>query len=525
MGAGPFVDGLRLTTAWALAAAVAITSLTTLCCAWRWSLVAGGLGVDVPLRTAVSAYYRSQFLNSTLPGGVLGDVHRGVLHGRAVGDLGRGLRSVAWDRAAGQAVQALLTVAVVLLLAPPAGSLCLVVAWVVAAVAGVALVVVLLCLNPGRLATRITRAVTSDLRGSVLSRRAWPGIVVASTVAVMGHVAVFVVAVQVTGTELPVGRLLPLALVVLLASAVPANIAGWGPREGAAAWAFGAVGLSAAEGVTVAVVYGVLALVATLPGAVIMVAGRAVGTARASWPGRRRSESGALYMPERPYTLLSCGMSIDGYIDTATDERLVLSNDADLDRVDAVRADSDAILVGAATVRNDNPRLLVRAPSRRAQRIARGLSPTPIKVTVTSRAELDPCAAFFVTGDTEKLVYCPTDAVAEARCRLGAVATVVDGGRPMEMCRISEDLRARGVRRLMIEGGGKVLTQFLTAGLADELHLVVAPFFVGDSRAQRFVGDGSFPWNPDRRAELAEVRRHGNVVLLRYALSDRFEKD
>ena len=104
--------------------------------------------------------------------------------------------------------------------------------------------------------------------------------------------AVFVVAVQATGTELPVGRLLPLAMVVLLASAVPANIAGWGPREGAAAWAFGAVGLSAAEGVTVAVVYGVLALVATLPGAVILVADRrgtrgmgsegTVGTARAS---------------------------------------------------------------------------------------------------------------------------------------------------------------------------------------------------------------------------------------------------
>ena len=142
--------GSRLTTAWALAAAVAITSLTTLCCAWRWSLVAGGLGVDVPLRTAVGAYYRSQFLNSTLPGGVLGDVHRGVRHGRAVGDLGRGLRSVAWERASGQAVQALLTVAVLLLLAPPAGPLLrLVVAWVaVAAVAGVALVVVLLRLNP-----------------------------------------------------------------------------------------------------------------------------------------------------------------------------------------------------------------------------------------------------------------------------------------------------------------------------------------------------------------------------------------
>ncbi len=279
VGAGPFVDGLRLTTAWALAAAVAITSLTTVCCAWRWSLVAGGLGVEVPLWSAVSAYYRSQFLNSTLPGGVLGDVHRGVFHGRAVGDLGRGLRSVAWERASGQAVQALLTVSVLLVLPPPAGSRRLMVAWVFAAVAGVALVVLLLRVMQGHLPTRIARAVTSDLRGSVLSRRTWPGIVLASTVAVTGHVAVFVVAMQVTGTELPVDRMLPLALVVLLASAVPANIAGWGPREGAAAWAFGAVGLSAGEGVTVAVVYGVLALVATLPGAVVLVAGR----------GRRRA--------------------------------------------------------------------------------------------------------------------------------------------------------------------------------------------------------------------------------------------
>jgi 5-amino-6-(5-phosphoribosylamino)uracil reductase len=230
-------------------------------------------------------------------------------------------------------------------------------------------------------------------------------------------------------------------------------------------------------------------------------------------------------MTDRPYTLLSCCMSIDGYLDTATDERLLLSNEADLDRVDAIRADSDAILVGAATVRNDNPRLLVRAQARRAERAARGLPPTPIKVTVTSRVRLDPRADFFATGDTEKLVYCPSDAVATARCRLGAVATVVDGGRRVDMCRMSEDLHGRGVRRLMVEGGGIVHTQFLAAGLADELDLVVAPFFVGDSRAPRFVGDGRFPWNPDPRARLAEVRRIGDVVLLRYALSERFRQD
>jgi 5-amino-6-(5-phosphoribosylamino)uracil reductase len=230
-------------------------------------------------------------------------------------------------------------------------------------------------------------------------------------------------------------------------------------------------------------------------------------------------------MSERPYTVLSCGVSIDGYLDDAAETRLLLSNDADLDRVDGVRATSDAILVGAATVRNDNPRLLVRSLERRDARVARGLPPSPVKVTVTERAKLDTCANFFAADDTEKLVYCPSDIVAEACGRLGSVATVVDGGQPVEMARLSEDLYARGVRRLMVEGGGTVLTQFLTADLADELHLVVAPLFVGDSRARRFVDDGSFPWNPHRRATLAEVRRIDDVVLLRYALSPRFSME
>ncbi|HKC27763.1 MAG TPA: dihydrofolate reductase family protein [Jatrophihabitans sp.] len=230
-------------------------------------------------------------------------------------------------------------------------------------------------------------------------------------------------------------------------------------------------------------------------------------------------------MTERPYILLSCGMSIDGYLDTAEVKRLRLSNDADFDRVDAVRATCDAILVGAATVRNDNPRLLVRSAERQRARVARGALPSPMKVTLTAQADLDACSQFFSTGDIEKVVYCPTDAVAKARSALGAVATVVDGGHRLSVRWLTEDLGQRGVQRLMVEGGGSVHTQFLTAGLADELNLVVAPFFVGDSRAPRFVQDGDFPWNPGRRAELAEVRQIGDVVLLRYALSSRFCPD
>src|SRR3954451_14542193 len=150
-------------------------------------------------------------------------------------------------------------------------------------------------------------------------------------------------------------------------------------------------------------------------------------------------------MPERPYTLLSCGMSIDGYLGCAAPQRLALSNDADFDRVDAVRASCDAILVGAGTVRNDNPRLLVRSQMRRDERTARGLAPSPIKVTVTERVELDARAEFFTSGDTEKLVYCTSPRGGEPGSRRGRAAAGVGGGEPVKMRRLSEDLGARGV--------------------------------------------------------------------------------
>ncbi|MEH1029227.1 RibD family protein [Micromonospora profundi] len=225
--------------------------------------------------------------------------------------------------------------------------------------------------------------------------------------------------------------------------------------------------------------------------------------------------------PPRPYVLLSCATSIDGYIDDASEQRLMLSNDDDLDRVDAVRASCDAILVGAATVRRDDPRLLVRSAARRAERVACGRPASPTKVTLTARGDLDPTSRFFTAGDSARLVYCATGAVEKARERLGRLATVVDANEPVDPAWVLADLADRGVRRLMVEGGGTVHAQFLTAGLADELHLVVAPFFVGDGRAPRFVGEGRFPWHPGRRARLAETRQIGDVVLLRYALSDR----
>jgi 5-amino-6-(5-phosphoribosylamino)uracil reductase len=223
-------------------------------------------------------------------------------------------------------------------------------------------------------------------------------------------------------------------------------------------------------------------------------------------------------MKHRPYVLLSCAMSIDGYIDDATPERLLLSNEEDFDRVDGVRATSDAILVGANTIRRDDPRLLVRSDVRIRERVARGMDPHPIKVTVTSSGKLDPNSKFFTTGNGLKLVYCPPSIEAHLREALGGRATVINAGDPLDLHSVLRNLAQQGVGRLMVEGGATIHTQFLTAGLADELHLAVCAFFVGDPDAPRFVGPGAFPWNGHQRMKLAEVKSMGDVVLLRYFL-------
>jgi 5-amino-6-(5-phosphoribosylamino)uracil reductase len=225
----------------------------------------------------------------------------------------------------------------------------------------------------------------------------------------------------------------------------------------------------------------------------------------------------------RPYVLLSVATSMDGYLDDMSTSRLTLSNEADLDRVDLVRAGCDAILVGAGTIRADNPHLLVRSKVRRVERLASGLPASPVKVALTRSGDLDPLSRFFTSGHTDKIVYCAPSGLACARARLSRFAIVEDAGDPPDLERILADLGNRGIRRLMVEGGTSVHTQFLSAGLADELHLVVAPLFVGDSRAPRFVEDGSFPWNRDNRALLVDTRQIGDVALLRYALSERFQ--
>jgi len=226
LGAGPFLDGLRSTRAWAVLAALALTAGTTACCAWRWSLVSARLGSPVDVRTAFAAYYRSQLVNATLPGGVVGDVQRSLRHG---------WRAVVWERGIGQVVQVGLVGALLL----PGG-------WRWPGLGVVCLVVLL----GGRAA-------------------------VLSALSTTGHLLVFVCAAFSVGVDLPLTTLVAIGALVLLGASIPLSVAGWGPREGVAVWAFTAYGADAATGLTVAVTFGVLAVVAVLPGLLVLGGGRA----------------------------------------------------------------------------------------------------------------------------------------------------------------------------------------------------------------------------------------------------------
>ena len=232
-------------------------------------------------------------------------------------------------------------------------------------------------------------------------------------------------------------------------------------------------------------------------------------------------------MPGRPYVLLSAAVSADGYLDDASDQRLVLSDAADLDRVDEVRAGCDAILVGAQTVRRDNPRLRIRSAARERARLAAGRPAWPARVTITGGGGLDPAARFFAADGISRLVYAPESAAAAVAEQLGAVAEVTGCGDPLSLPGVLADLARRGVARLMVEGGARVLAQFLAAGLADELQLAIAPVLVADPGAPRLLAPGApgFPaalrsadW--PRRLQLAGVGRAGRMAVLRYELNE-----
>ncbi len=277
-GPGAVAAALRSLDAAVLATGLAIACVSTAGAAWRWRVVARGLGIRLSAPAALAGCYRAQFLNMTLPGGVLGDLGRGVRHGRAVADVTGGLRAVAWERTCGQLVLVGATLVALVATGWPAAGWPAPPWWTPVAAAALGVGVALAAAWPATgWPRRVARMVGQDARVLAVPRTAVP-VLLASLVVLTGHVATFALAAHAVRVPLDASRLVPISLVVLLVGALPLNVAGWGPREGAAAWAFAASGLDASRGVAVPVAYGTLALTASAPGAALLLVGRGGGS-------------------------------------------------------------------------------------------------------------------------------------------------------------------------------------------------------------------------------------------------------
>lgn len=288
LGREAFAAGLRVVSPASALAALAIGLVTTVISALRWRLVARRVGLDLAVGDAVTENYRATFLNAVLPSGVLGDVDRAVRHGRDVGDLGRGARAVVLERTAGQVVLVVVGLAVLptqpalmaaLLGGTPPARVAAVVVGVLLLGTAITIVVRAHQLPEGRWRRALGDAL-SDVRAGLLARDTWPALLVLSAAALAGYLTLFLVAARAAGTTASTAALLPLLILALMAMGLPINVGGWGPREGVAALGFWMAGLGAPLGVTVSVAYGVLALIASLPGGVVLLARRRAARAR-----------------------------------------------------------------------------------------------------------------------------------------------------------------------------------------------------------------------------------------------------
>ncbi|WP_051898701.1 lysylphosphatidylglycerol synthase transmembrane domain-containing protein [Sciscionella sediminilitoris] len=266
LGTDSALHGLAALRPGTLLAALGIGFLTTVCSARRWWHIARAVDIRLPLDTAIADYYRALLLNAVLPVGVLGDVHRGLHHGRLIGDVGKGMRAVALERSAGQITG--IVVAVLILLAQPQllGLLAPYAIYLLAGLALLAALTVILFARRNRVLMRILAEARTAFTGSALR-----GVLLMSVLTFLGHVLLFLIAARASGATAGVGELLPLVVLGLLAMSLPVNIGGWGPREAVLAIGFGAAGLGAGAGLAAGVAYGVLTLVAALPGALVLL--------------------------------------------------------------------------------------------------------------------------------------------------------------------------------------------------------------------------------------------------------------
>ena len=224
----------------------------------------------------------------------------------------------------------------------------------------------------------------------------------------------------------------------------------------------------------------------------------------------------------RPFVLINVAITVDGKLDTIERHGAPISSTGDKARVDRLRAEADAVMVGGRTLAGDDPQLTLKSVALRAERVARGLSEHPAKVAVVSRPELRPDSKFLTAGPARIILF-TTAQVGEAQLtllrRLGVEVYVLGDTRvdlPLALARLKE----LGIDRLMVEGGGMLNFELLRQRLVDQLQVYIAPLLFGGDRAPTLAGGLGLP--RDQALQLRRTRVEAwddGGVVLEYAVT------
>jgi 5-amino-6-(5-phosphoribosylamino)uracil reductase len=218
----------------------------------------------------------------------------------------------------------------------------------------------------------------------------------------------------------------------------------------------------------------------------------------------------------RSHVIVNMAISVDGRINTRTRERFSLGSEHDRRLMDVLRERSDAVIIGAGTVRHDGHPMLLRYDDLRAHRVARGRTPHPANVVMSGDLDL-PMRPFFATDGTKRIVFTTRRASAARIKRFERVAEVVVlPGKEPAPGRVVGALRERGLKRLIVEGGGEVHFAFAKAGLVDEWYVTVTPRLIGGKSAPSFLDGAGFLKRDHIQLRLVSERRIGDELFLHY---------
>ena len=220
---------------------------------------------------------------------------------------------------------------------------------------------------------------------------------------------------------------------------------------------------------------------------------------------------------DRPYVYVNLAMSLDGKISTYRREQIVMGTEHDRRLMDVLRCKTDAVIVGAGTVRHDGHPILMRYQDLKKKRLSQGRRPHPLNVVLSHTLDLPVSKPFFTTRETEKIVYTTSLAPARRVKRLAALTeVVVFAGKVLSPRDVLEDLRGRGVKKVLLEGGGELHFAFEKEGVVDEIYLTLTPKLLGGAAAPTVLDGKGFTAAAHPSLKLVSSKRIGDELYLRY---------